>query len=351
MTIYFLTPDYTFPSGGVRVIYRHVDILNTHGIPAYVLHRKIGHRCTWFQNNTPVVYENSRFKQRAYSKIRKYLNLEQPHEIYLLGAPSLKIGTADILVLPEISGPNMAEIAPGVPKVILNQNCYLSFRSYSLNAMDTQTPYGHKDIKGVLINSEDGLDYLNYVFPELPVTRFHLSIDPQIFTFCADKKRQICFTPRKNESVVRQVINILKLRNALRGFDLKPFSGISQGEVAKLMQESALFLSFGQHEGFGLPPAEAMACGCIAVGYHAGGGKEFMKLEFSYPVEYGDIINYARIVEQVIQAYDADSDRFTKMAKAASDYVLKTYTPQREEQDIINFWSDIIAADRPVKPS
>ena len=37
-TVYFLTPDFDTPAGGNRVIYRHVDILNSVGIPAFVLH-------------------------------------------------------------------------------------------------------------------------------------------------------------------------------------------------------------------------------------------------------------------------------------------------------------------------
>ena len=39
-------------------------------------------------------------------------------------------------------------------------------------------------------------------------------------------------------------------------------------EVACALQDSLLFLSCGHPEGFGLPLAEAIACGCLVVGYH-----------------------------------------------------------------------------------
>lgn len=344
MTIYFLTPDYTFPSGGVRVIYRHVDILNANGIPAYVLHREMGHRCTWFKNTTPISYWDQSLPRKVYFKLRKQFQPNRQREIFLRGAMSPIIGQDDFLVLPEIYGPELASIGPGVPKVILNQGCYLTFQGYPLDGELIATPYGHPDVKGVLINSTDGLEYLHYTFPDQPVSRFHLAIDPEIFIYQPDKKRQICYTPRKNELLVRQVINILKTRNALRNFELVPFSGLPQAKVAQLMRESALFLNFAQYEGFGLPPAEAMACGCIAVGFHAGGGREFMKPEFSFPVPCGEVITYAETVESVLIEYDQAPHRFAAMGKAASDYVLSTYTPQRETEDVISFWRNIVPA-------
>jgi len=268
----------------------------------------------------------------------------RPRKWLLLGGDSEELRQNDFLVLPENMGPNIANMAKGTRKVILNQSCYLTFNYYSLKEDEMRTPYNDPDVVAVLINSEDSLKYLQYVFPNLPITRFHLSVDPDVFAFQADKKRQICFTPKKNDEVVRQVINILKFRKALRDFKLVQFSGISQKEVARIMQESALYLSFSQYEGFGLPLVEAMACGCIVIGYHAGGGKEFLKREFSYPVESGDVLGLARKVEEVIREYDVDSNLFMGIAKAASEFVRETYPPQQEESDIINFWLKLLSS-------
>jgi len=43
--------------------------------------------------------------------------------------------------------------------------------------------------------------------------------------------------------------------------------------VADILRSSRVFLSFSQREGFGLPPLEALACGCAVVGYHGFGGR------------------------------------------------------------------------------
>jgi glycosyltransferase involved in cell wall biosynthesis len=342
MAIYFLTPDYTFPSGGVRVIYRHVDILNANGIEAYVLHRVPGHRCTWFENQTPVVYWDQSFKRRVYFKLRKHLQPERPREIFLHGAKSTVISPNDFLVLPEIYGPEeMIGLAPGTPKVILNQGCYLTFRQYPLDPDKLLTPYRHPEFRGVLTNSQDGLDYLNYVFPDLRVGRFHPTIDPTLFKYQANKKRKICFTTRKNELIMRQVINILKVRDALRGFELVPFAGVDQEDVARIFQESAFYLSFATHEGFGLPPAEAMATGCVVIGFDGGGGKEFFRPEFSYAIDNSDVIGFAATVERVIREYDADPTVFVKKGHAAANFIRANYEQERETADIVDFWRGI----------
>jgi hypothetical protein len=54
--ILYLCPDSDVPSGGVRVIYRHVDVLNDAGVRAAVLHGRSGFRCGWFEHSTRVAY-------------------------------------------------------------------------------------------------------------------------------------------------------------------------------------------------------------------------------------------------------------------------------------------------------
>lgn len=350
MAIYFLTPDYTFPSGGVRVIYRHVDILNRNGISAYVLHEKPGFRCTWLDNNTRVAWLDRSLKRRLFFKAREAFQ-KGPRELFLIGGDSNILRPEDMLVVHEMLGPKTVELAPGIPKVILNQGCYLTFQGYPMDKTAMQTPYGNEEIKAVLINSAHGKEYLEYVFPSLPVKRFHLSIDPSLYWYQKTKKRQICFSPRKNEFLIRQVINILKFRNVLGDFELLPFSGKTVEEVAQIYQESAIFISVAQYEGFGLLPAEAMACGCLVVGFDAGGGREFFRPEFSFPVEQGDILGLANTVERLIKTYDSDAARYDEMRRAASKFIHAEYSPEREERELVEIWRGLLEQQYPSAPS
>ncbi|MDD5389292.1 MAG: glycosyltransferase [Gallionellaceae bacterium] len=343
MTIYYLCPEHKTPVGGVRVIYRHVDILNKHGFSAYVVHNTRGFRVDWFENDTRIVYWRNNFLDRMLAKVKRRLALNSVVDLPVSGGDATRIGAKDILVIPEMYGPDLAgAYGRGIKKVVLNQNCYLTFHGYSWQRDRLITPYTHQDVIATLINSYDGEDYLRYAFPKLPLHRFRLSIDPHRFSFQAEKKKQICFSRIKNQADAMQVVNILKFRGALKDFEIIPFINLPQAEVARIYKDSLLFLSFGYPEGFGLPPAEAMACGCVAIGFHGGGGREFLRPEFSYPIEQGDIVGFARTVEEVIKAYELNPAAILDKGRRAADFIRDHYSPEKEEAEVISAWQAII---------
>lgn len=342
-TVYYLCPEHATPVGGVRVIYRHVDILNQHGIPAYVVHQTPGFRVKWFENQTPIVYWRNSRLTRFLDRIKRRTRPSATIDLNISGGKNSKISDKDILVIPELYGPDLAgAYGRGIKKVVLNQNCYLTFNGYSFQHDRLITPYRHPDVLATLINSEDGEAYLHHAFPDLPLARFRLSIDPQIFFYGAEKKKQICFSQIKNRSDALQVINILKFRGVLNDYGLAPFINVPQREVARLCRESLIFLSFGYPEGFGLPAAEAMASGCVVIGFHGGGGKEFFRPEFSYPIQQGDIVQFASTVEQVIKDYETSPDSVLAKGRMAADFIRDRYAPEKEEAEVRDAWTGIL---------
>jgi len=346
MAVYFLCPDSDHPTGGIKVIYRHVDILNHHGVTSRVLHQKKGFRCTWFENDTAIAY--TRFPlgsllSRARNKIRGTLDPDGIRTIPLAGGSSSEIGPSDILVIPETRGPDLADIGRGIPRVILNQNAFLTFKHFSFDTNNRKNPYADPTVRAVLVNSEHVEQYLHHAFPRLVTHRFYLSIDPKLFFPGAPKKKRICLSRIKNPVDALQVINILKFRGLLAHYEVVPFINIPQDRVAMIMRESLIFLSLGNREGFGLPAAEAMACGCAVVGYHGWGGREFFKSEFSYPVADGDIIGFARHVEEVIKRYDCDPEAVLEKGRRAAEFIRQTYSPEREEQELVSAWERVLS--------
>ncbi len=310
--IYVICPDEDAPSGGHKKLYRHVDVLNRIGRPAVALHSKHNFRYTWFANETPV-----------------------------LEIDSVSFSGDDHVVIPEMQGPNIADMWPGIRKVILNQNAYFTFAGYSLDPGALSTPYLHPDVVATIVVSDDNLSYLRYAFPHHPFYRMHYSVDSDVFSYSAAKKRQLCLMSRRNLPDAIQVINILKFRGALAGYEIVALQDLTEAETAEALQQSRIFLSFSAAEGFGLPPAEAMSCGCVTIGYHGWCGREFFRPEFSYPIELGDIEGYARTVESVIRELDADPASFERMTSAAAAYIGKHYSPRAETETIQHCWDAI----------
>jgi glycosyltransferase involved in cell wall biosynthesis len=313
--IYYVCPDDNSPTGGIKVLYRHVDILNRNGFQAAVVHKRKGFRCTWFENSTRIEYDG-RFKADRF----------------------------DYVVVPEVFGPHATAVHAPARKVIFNQNAYLTFTAYPLDARDMATAYRDPDLAATMVVSEDSRRYLEYVFPDLKIVQIRNSVDAQTFRFrpLNEKKMQIAFMGRKQTEDARQVINIVKFHNLLEGWEVRNIHNLSEQQVAEVLGESVIFLSFGYPEGFSLPPMEAMLSGCLVIGYHGSGGREYFLPEFSWPVEAGDIIGFARAVEQVILRLHREPQALAARTVAAREFVLEQYSQEREEHDIVHFWDALM---------
>ncbi|PTL59120.1 glycosyltransferase [Paraconexibacter algicola] len=307
---YFVCPDTDVPSGGVRVVYRAVDHCNDAGIPAVVVHDQPGFACTWFEHATPVV----------------------------CAAQAAPVPGRDLLVVPEVYGPRLGEIAPGVRKVVFNQNAYNTFHGYDHVTAPGTTAYDHPEVAGAVCVSDDNAAYLRYAFPHLDVRRITYQLDPALWFVeetGAPRPRRLTYMPRKHADQAGQVLNILSQRGALRDVEVVPLHGMNEREVAAAQRSSLVFLSFGYPEGCPFPPKEAMAAGCLVVGYHGMGGRDYFTHEHGYPVPQGDIVAFARQVEEVLDAHRADPAGLEARARTASAAIRARYTPDAERRSIL----------------
>ncbi|MEM6501179.1 MAG: glycosyltransferase [Cyanobacteria bacterium P01_C01_bin.89] len=301
------------PWGGIKQLYHHVDILSRNGVNAKVLQQNPGFRCNWFENSTPVT-----------------------------SVKEVDLGDQDIVVMPEVLGVQALKTLPGIKKVIFNQNGFYTFKHYPPALSNTvESQYLHSDTVATMTVSQESFYYLKHAFPAADLFRIFYSVDAEIFQWNSHKKKQICYMPRKNAEDAEQVFNILKYRGMLNETTVIPIDGMSEQEVAKVMQESLLFISFGHPEGFGLPVAEAMLCGCVVVGYHGIGGREFFTKDYGYPMECGDVLAIAQKVEELLVQADSQTDHLFAMAQRACNFIRKTYSKEAEENSIIGAWENI----------
>ena len=335
MAVYYVCTDRDTPAGGIKVIYRHVDLLNRNGIEAYVLHERAPFRCTWFENDTPIAYwlRPGRWR-RSTSAAGERLHLT--HE------PELDLSAEDVLAIPEGFGPGLASIAPGIQKVIFNQGAYRTFHGYPAEIAAAETPYLHPDVLLTIAVSEDNRLYLEKAFPGARVERVHYSYDPARFPYEEPGRRIVSFMPRKSPFDAHQVLLMLRLGGGLSDWEARAIEGATEAETAAALRASSVFLSFGAQEGCPLPPAEAMLSGAVVVGYHGMGGREYFRPEFSYPVPVGDVRAYAETVEDVLRSFERDASTMAVKARAACAHIRETYPPEREEREVVALWRELL---------
>jgi hypothetical protein len=244
--------------------------------------------------------------------------------------------------VPEVWGKAIKD-HPGIRKLIFNQNAYYTFMN-GYETVPDPVPLQPEDagVTGILTVSDDSADVLTATFPRLPIARLRYEVDPTLFAFTAEKRPQIAFMPRKHPDEARQVLNTLALRGALTGFEVVPIDGVSESEAARLLRESLVFLSFGYPEGFSLPPAEAMACGCLTIGYHGMGGREFLLPEFSWPVEVGHTLDYVRTVETVLTQWRREPAPLLARAQAASRFIHDRYSHHGYVESVRAAWKKLM---------
>ncbi len=306
-TVYYLCPDHDTPSGGVRVIYRHVDTLNAMGIPAAVMHHRPGFRCTWFENTTRVV-----------------------------AAPNTVLSGSDVLVVPEWYGPDLSTVPAGPRVVIFNQRAYGTF---------DHVPAGQPLYRGaaaLLAVSDDNAGYLRYAFPDIPTHVVRNVVDRSLFRPGDGPGRQIAYMPRRRGDELTEVLHLLAIRGVLRDWNLAPIDGRSEQETADLLRSSAVFLSFSEREGFGMPPAEAMAAGCYVVGFTGLAGRDFFDPAYCRPVPEGDVLAFARAVEEICAT---EPEVLAKAGQLASQTILDRYSEAGLRDDLRAFYRPFIGVE------
>ena len=250
--VYYLAPHWDGPSGGIRVIYRHVDVLNELGIPAYVMHSRRGFACSWFEHETPIVTGRD-----------------------------AALSPDDVLVVPEWYGPGLSRMRRDGPRlVVFNQRAYDTYDFVEFDGSNPEAPYANlPQLAAVLTVSQDNADFLSYAFPSLRVATARNVVDSDVFHprgSPSSRRRQIAVVPTRRANELHELQHILRARGILDEWTLLRITGQTERRTAQLMRESPIFLSLSEREGFGMPPAEAMASGCYVVGYTGLAGREYL---------------------------------------------------------------------------
>ncbi|WP_347347503.1 glycosyltransferase [Nigerium sp.] len=308
----FLTPDTNVPAGGIRVMYRHVDILNSAGIPATILHQRPGFRCTWFDNDTDVT-----------------------------DVTAASVGPRDLLVIGELQTDLLPRRGINVRHVVLNQSGHLTWDTHP-DAVDAHYASPQAPLATIVV-SEQSRRLVSLAFPDQDVRRVHLFVDTDLFhPLDGLPARRLVYMPRRGLREAQMALRLLKNTGALDGWEVRPLDGLTQTQVAAELRNSRLFLSTTFQEGFGYPVAEAMASGVFVVGSHGFGGQELFDGGHARAVAHGDVLGLVDAVSELTAADAADPDALRGPALGAREFIASTYTREAERRDVVAAYSDLV---------
>jgi len=303
--VYVICPDLATPYGGVMKLYELVDTLNANHIESFIIHDDKNFKVTWFHHSTRI----TDFK-------------------------SIQVEKDDLLIFPENYGRIILHFYPGVKKIIFNQNTFYALLPFE-DLEYAKKVYLHPDIVQIIVVSDHDFNFMKSLFPMAKLSRITLGINEKLFYYNTQKKKQIAVIPRKATEDYNLLSQLLALREDLGEYTIKIIDQVSIEQCAEILRESEIFLSFSYKESFGLPPAEAMACGCIVIGYHGQGGKEFFKEGLTYAIEPADILTYANCIKNVIEQFNDHPIGIKETGRKASQFILKKYSLAEQERSIL----------------
>ena len=240
----------------------------------------------------------------------------------------------DFIIFPEIFA-HFAEELCSKKKINYAIMVLNSFSVFSTN--DTKKlDRCYRNAEFIISGSKLITKYIKFTFPKIKkIYQSTLSIDKKIFSKNLPKKNIITYMPRKLKDESNLLFLYLK-KNLPKNWKIFALNNMTEKEIALSLNESKIFLSFSELEGFGRPPLEAAIAGNKVIGYHGEGGKEFMKAPIFTTIERGNILEFAKTIIKKID-YKIDKKKQLKQIKQLTD----TYSKKNEIKSIKKYLKHI----------
>jgi hypothetical protein len=310
--IIYLSPADNVPTGGIKVIYRHAEMLSALGADAFVLHPfDSAFRCTWFTHAT------------------RFLDS-------LLLDPQ-----TDLVVIPElwagVFGPQCLQ--QSVRYAVFVQNGYLSqpFLPQLTPAL-MDTVYRGADL--VLAISDDTAEMVKLNYPGLDparVVRTRYSVGERFLSARASTQvpcrgQTITYMPRKMGMHAVRVVFALS-QHLPPGWRITPIQNVDEATCATMLFASSIFLAFSEFEGLPLPPLEAALAGNLVIGYTGQGAREYWDAPNFQEIHQGDIRGFVAAATHA--AREIDAARLTRADLApVIDRLTERFSPATEAANL-----------------
>lgn len=241
----------------------------------------------------------------------------------------------NVVIFPETYITSVSEYSANLPAVIFNQNAAYTFglnpQKSFLKPSSVFSLYRQPCIKHVLCVSHYDYAFLSeYICPDSNnVSLIVNGLEDSISYGPGPKSKRILYMPRKNLCDATVVSSLISATSTLGSWEVSPVDSLPHSNVIDLLRSSLLFLSFGHPEGFGLPVAEALGCGCAVIGYSGLGGRELFEIagryQMAHEVLLGDWSGFMQAIKDFDASYCHHPDEVLSRLQDVSCDVVATY--------------------------
>lgn len=341
-TYYFVLPDIARPVGGVNVLMQYIDILNAEGYRAAPLYKSPYYRYKYASCAAQGVYSKDLQRLARQSLGRRARAADLFRGIGSFGQPRintpLQRKSSDVFILPEYGYPELFGLFSDARTILAVQGVFLFLRAFQREPVQSKLIAEQFD---AIFTTSDASQKAVQSLANIASHNLRLSVEKDGLNFQQKKKLQIAYMPRRRGEEVDIVVSALKARSGMADVSFVAIENMPGDAVVDVLSESLLFLSFSYREGFGLPPAEAMAAGCIVVGYTGVGGDEYFTRDIAFPINDSDLVSFIDTVQSLVVEYQENPERLDKMRKKASKHILETYNAADARSNLLRVWAEI----------
>ena len=246
----------------------------------------------------------------------------------------------DVVILPEFNYPEARAAFAGHKAILAVQDVFGLLRA----RLRTAAP-APGDFAAVFATSEACAAAAHAVFATPPQS-FRLPVAQESLRFNPEKTPQIAMMPRKRRQEAAMLRMLIAAHPDLRDLPVVVIDKMPAAEAHRLLRESLFFVSLSDQDGFGLPPAEAMATGSLVVGFTGVGGEEFFRPDLADPIPDSDVVGLVeRLAERAAQ-WRADPAALEARRRAASDFIWSRYDADHARDSFLQLWAGIDRALR-----
>jgi hypothetical protein len=309
--ILYICHDIDAPRGGIGVLYDHVATLRAHGFDAYIVHSTKDFRYPFAPTGTPV----------------------------LDASAGMRFLPTDTVVVPEDHTVAIHAFRNSACKKILFCQGHHNF-FIGLEPGEAWANFGFSDYLCVSKPIQQAMQKWFGVMAHI--------IKPAINDiFFAEKPLapaptiSVAYMPRKGAPHIRLVNGLARTSVFAQSPPIAwvEIDNLNRDQVAMRLHNAHVFLSTNSCEGLGLPPLEAMASGCLVVGFKGGGGNAYATdangiwVPDDNPWALADALLTA-----TMGLNDPDAGPKLEAKRLAGQKTALAYKRSEFEHDLVTFW-------------